>query len=222
MRVLVHILLSWIAATSAFSHIARGLTYGRSALSMTSQLTVVGANGKTGQKVVYLCMKRNQKVRTVTTSGEFLGGTDATGVPIPVSSEVLTKTTGDVRSLASLREAVRGSDAVVFTASASKTGGDPSEVDRDGVINTAKACIEENVKRLVVVSSGAVTKKFSPVYLFLNLFGGIMKAKAEGEDGLRALYQSLGPSSELGYTIIRPGGLTEEPPVGCAGELIQM
>ena len=40
---------------------------------------------------------------------------------------------------------------------------------------------------VVVVSSGAVTKPFSPVYLFLNLFGGIMKAKVEGEQQVARL-----------------------------------
>jgi nucleoside-diphosphate-sugar epimerase len=88
-------------------------------------------------------------------------------------------------------------------------------VDKLGVINVAKACIDLKVKRLVIVSSGAVTKPLSPVYLLLNLVGkGIMKAKIDGENEVRRLYASLGPDSELGYTIIRPGGLTEEEPLG--------
>jgi hypothetical protein len=41
-----------------------------------------------------------------------------------------------------------------------------------------------------------------------------MKAKIEGENEVRKMYAALGPDSELGYTIIRPGGLTEEEPLG--------
>ena len=71
------------------------------------------------------------------------------------------------------------------------------------------------MKRLVIVSSGAVSKPLSPVYILLNLVGkGIMKAKIEGENEVRKMYAALGPDSELGYTIVRPGGLTEEEPLG--------
>ena len=65
--------------------------------------------------------------------------------------------------------------------------------------------------RLVVVSSGSVTKPLSPVYVFLNFFGGIMRAKIEGEDALRALYFDR---DECDYVIVRPGGLTEDEPKG--------
>lgn len=70
------------------------------------------------------------------------------------------------------------------------------------------------MKRLVVVSSGAVSKPWSPVYLFLNLFGGIMKAKFEGEQTLKKIYAN---QADCSYTIIRPGGLTIEEPLGAAG-----
>merc|ERR1712205_27800 len=52
---------------------------------------------------------------------------------------------------------------------------------------------------------------YSPVYIFLNLFGGIMRAKIEGEDAVRALYYER---EDDFYTIVRPGGLTEDPPRG--------
>jgi nucleoside-diphosphate-sugar epimerase len=113
----------------------------------------------------------------------------------------------------SLASAIKDSSSVIFAASASKEGGNPNQVDKQGLVNVAKLCIANKVPRLVIVSSGAVTKPFSPVYLFLNLFGGIMKAKNEGESEVRRLYSS--PEAKgLGYTIVRPGGLTEDPPRG--------
>lgn len=56
----------------------------------------------------------------------------------------------------------------------------------------------------MIVSSGAVTKPFSPVYLFLNLFGGIMAAKIQGENEVRKLYKS-DAAKGLAYTVVRPG-----------------
>ena len=72
--------------------------------------------------------------------------------------------------------------------------------------------VKSNVSRLVIVSSGAVTKPYSPVYLFLNLFGGIMREKALGEERVRRVYMKA--PTKLGYTIVRPGGLTEDPSLG--------
>ena len=43
--------------------------------------------------------------------------------------------------------------------------------------SVARAAIAANVPRLVIVSSGSVSKPLSPVYVFLNFFGGIMRAK---------------------------------------------
>ena len=75
----------------------------------------------------------------------------------------------------------------------------------------ARACIAANVPRLVIVSSGSVSKPLSPVYIFLNLFGGIMRAKIEVEDAVRSLYFKR---EGLDYVVVRPGGLTEDEPRG--------
>ena len=65
-----------------------------------------------------------------------------------------------------------------------------SEVDNDGLVNVAKACLEYKVPSLVIVSSGGVSKPDSPVYKFLNIFGKIMEEKIKG------LYEQLGLSRE--------------------------
>ena len=71
------------------------------------------------------------------------------------------------------------------------------------------------VPRLVIVSSGGVSKPDSPVYKFLNIFGGIVEEKLKGEDTVCAMYANLkkGDAKDkenLTYTIIRPGGLIED------------
>ena len=94
-------------------------------------------------------------------------------------------------------------------------------MDNDGLVNVAKACIDANIPSLVIVSSGAVTKPNSPVYKFLNLFGKIMEEKIKGEDTVRSLYQNSksggsGEGCTCTYTVVRPGGLTEEMGKGVA------
>ena len=51
--------------------------------------------------------------------------------------------------------------------------------------------IANKVERLVVVSSGGVSRPDSAVYKFLNLFGKIMYWKIKGEDEMRAMYKVL-------------------------------
>ena len=81
------------------------------------------------------------------------------------------------------------------------------------VVNVANACLEYKVPSLVIVSSGGVSKPDSPVYKFLNIFGKIMEEKIKGEDTVRNLYKDM-DTSTCTYTIIRPGGLTEDEPRG--------
>ena len=84
------------------------------------------------------------------------------------------------------------------------------------MVACSKLCIAAGVPRLVLVSSGGVSKPTSAVYLFLNLAAsGIMDAKIAGEDALRSLYAAPGVAARgIGYTVVRPGGLTREPPLG--------
>lgn len=173
-------------------------------------ITVIGANGRTGSKVVNLGIQRGLRINAVTRNGVY---NNASSLSNPRN---LINTAVDITDINGVRKAVQGSSAVIFAASASKAGGTPDQIDKQALIDVAKACIEYKVPRLVVVSSGSVSKPYSPVYLFLNLFGGIMKAKIDGENGIRKLYESPLAKS-IGYTIIRPGGLREDPPLGPQG-----
>lgn len=161
---------------------------------------VIGANGKTGTKCVQELVEMGIPVRATSRSGVYNGGID--GNPNLVTSVC------DVTKVDTIRSSVEGARAVVFAASASKAGGTPAQVDNDGLVNVAKACIEAKIPHLVVVSSGSVTKPESPVFKFLNLFGKIMEEKIKGEDEVRRLYTGVEGAT---YTIIRPGGLTEDP-----------
>ncbi|MCY7325585.1 MAG: NAD(P)H-binding protein, partial [Microbacteriaceae bacterium] len=101
--------------------------------------------------------------------------------------------------------ALAGADAVVFAAGAGPGSGPERKltVDRDGAILLAEASVAAGVGRFVVVSSiGA--DDFDPesddemqIYL---------RAKGDADAAVRAL--------DLDWTIVRPGGLTNDAPTG--------
>lgn len=182
---------------------------------------VIGANGRTGTKIVQDILNRGFPVRATSRSGVYNGDiTQQVADTKKESEKLLVPMVCDVTDASTIRSALDGTRAVIFAASASKAGGTPAQVDNDGLVSVAKACIELNIPHLVVVSSGSVSKPDSPVFKFLNIFGRIMEEKIKGEDEVRSMYrlhaqQQLGQQEQLPtYTIIRPGGLTEDPPRG--------
>jgi uncharacterized protein YbjT (DUF2867 family) len=172
-------------------------------------IVVIGANGKTGKRCVKYAAENGWDVIAATRDGNFPSLSE---IKEDARGRVTTKQCSVTSSMAEITNAIDGAESVIFAASSSKNGGTPQEIDRDGCIKVARACLSsKSVKRYVVVTSGAVSKPYSPVYIFLNLFGGIMRAKIEGEDAVRALYYER---EDDFYTIVRPGGLTEDPPRG--------
>lgn len=175
---------------------------------------VIGANGKTGTKCVQDILGRGIPVRASSRSGVYYEAESEEDGASKKSDPLLLPTICDVTVPSTVDAAVKGTRAVIFAASASKQGGTPSEVDNIGLRNVAEACIANQIPHLVIVSSGGVSKPDSPVYKFLNIFGKIMEEKIKGEDTVRAMYANLGNQDGrqgLTYTIVRPGGLTEDP-----------
>ena len=164
---------------------------------------VLGAGGGTGSECVNYLLARGLPCIATTRSGAL----DVEPNPL------LTVAAADVASVDSLRAAITPKlGAVIFAASASAKGGDAKAIDEKGVVDAAKLCIECGVKRYVVVSSGTVTRPDSAVYQLLNVVGkGIMEAKIKGEDEVRRLYST---EKDVGYTIVRPGGLTRDEALG--------
>jgi uncharacterized protein YbjT (DUF2867 family) len=167
-------------------------------------ILVLGANGKTGRECVAAALAAQRPCIATTRTGEF---------ELDGDISQLTVAKVDVTSKESIENAIASTKnlgAVIFAASASASGSGAFPVDRDGVVNAAKCCIAAGVPRLVVISSGTVTRPDSAVYILLNTVGkGIMEAKIQGEDIARELYADPAVlEQKLGYTIIRPGGLT--------------
>ena len=184
----------------------------QNAFAAAKPVLVLGANGGTGLECVKYLQKKGRPCVAATRTGEFVGE----------ANKLVTVAKGDVTSLASLEPLItEQTGAVIFAASASrqadaKKTSNAKAVDNVGLVNCAKLCIEKSVPRLVVVSSGGVSKPSSAVYIFLNLAAnGIMDAKIAGEDAVRRLYAAPGLTEKnIGYTVVRPGGLLRDPGLG--------
>ena len=184
----------------------------QNAFAAAKPVLVLGANGGTGLECVRYLQKKGRPCIAATRTGEFVGE----------ANKFVTVAKGDVTDAASLASLITDqTGAVIFAASASrqadaKKSSNAKAVDNIGLVNCAKLCIEKSVPRLVVVSSGGVSKPSSAVYIFLNLAAnGIMDAKIAGEDAVRKLYAA--PElieKNIGYTVVRPGGLLRDPGMG--------
>ena len=110
-----------------------------------------------------------------------------------------------------LSRVLAGADAVVFAAGAGpgSTAERKLTVDRDGAILLADAAQAAGVRRMIVISAigaddfDAASDDVFQIYL---------RAKSEADAHVRA--------TDLDWTIVRPGGLTDDDPTGLidAGE----
>ncbi|MGN6217587.1 MAG: SDR family oxidoreductase [Solirubrobacterales bacterium] len=102
-------------------------------------------------------------------------------------------------------EAVSGAEAVVFAAGAGPGSGAERKrtMDLGGAVKLIDAARAEGVDRYVMISAmGAV----NPPAEGGDVYGEYLRAKAAADRALTA--------SGLAYTIVRPGGLTDEEPTG--------
>ena len=110
------------------------------AAAAAAPIAVIGSSGRTGSLCVAACLRRGLAVRALSRAGSCPPGVDATDPKLKLSA-------CDVRDPASLRAAVGGAGAVIYAASGSKKGGSPHEVDNEGVVAAADACVKGAVPR---------------------------------------------------------------------------
>ena len=111
-----------------------------------------------------------------------------------------------------------GARAVIFAASASEgwswtSTNTPRYVDYDGLQKVTASAVRNRVSRVLVVSSVYVSRPYHPIAVLLSaLRGRIMHWKRLGE--LACIAETAKPESVTSYTIVRPGGLNNEPGKG--------
>ncbi|RUO81218.1 NAD(P)-dependent oxidoreductase [Idiomarina tyrosinivorans] len=161
------------------------------------QVAVIGANGKVGQQIVediqqspahevIACVRKESQQQALEERG--------------VESRLLDLE----RSVGAIKQALKGCDAVVFSAGSGGSTGDDKTllIDLDGAIKVIEASEELGVKRFVMVSALQANNR------------------ANWNDSLRPYYAAKHyadkalMASSLEWTVVRPGALIDEQGTG--------
>ena len=155
---------------------------------------VAGATGGTGSLVVAELQKQGYPVRA------FVRDTGKAAERLGADVEAVA---GDLKDPASIASALDGVGAVINAAGAGGAGGPgntPEQVDFEGARNLAEAAHSAGIGQYVLVSSRGVTDDDH----YLNrMFNNVLIWKRKGEEAVAA--------SGIPYTIVRPGGLSDDP-----------
>ncbi|XP_010504905.1 PREDICTED: uncharacterized protein At2g34460, chloroplastic-like [Camelina sativa] len=174
----------------------------------TKKVFVAGATGNTGKRIVEQLLSRGFAVKAGVRDVEKAKTSFKEDPSLQIVRADVTE--GPVK----LAEAIGDDSQAVICATGFRPGFDiftPWKVDNFGTVNLVDACRKQGVERFVLISSilvngAAMGQILNPAYIFLNLFGLTLVAKLQAEKYIR--------SSGINYTIVRPGGLKNDPPTG--------
>jgi len=158
-------------------------------------VVIAGGHGKIALRLAPLLTERADRVRALIRNPDHGADVEATG-----AEAVLC----DMEREDDLSAYVEGADAIVFAAGAGPGSGPERKrtVDFGGAVKLIEAAQDKGVRRYVIVSSiGAHDPKSGPEQMRPYL-----EAKADADRALMA--------SELDWTIVRPGMLTDDPGSG--------
>jgi uncharacterized protein YbjT (DUF2867 family) len=163
---------------------------------MELEVAIAGGHGKIALLLGALLAEAEHTVLGLIRNPDQAGDLQAVGVEPVVC---------DLEADDDVGVAVRGVDAVVFAAGAGPGSGAERKrtMDLGGAVKLIEAAKEEGVRRYVMVSAMGAA---DPPATGGDVFGEYLRAKADADAALRA--------SGLDYTIVRPGGLTDEPGTG--------
>ena len=163
-----------------------------------TRIAIIGGHGKVALHLSTLLAAEGHTVTSFIRNPDHGADVEATGAT-PSVLDVENSTTAD------LAAAFHGLDAVVWSAGAG--GGSPERtfaVDRDAAIRSMDAAAEAGVDRYVMVSYLGAGKDHGVPES--NSFFAYAEAKADADEYLRG--------TELAWTILGPGTLTEGPGTG--------
>ncbi|MDH3978754.1 MAG: SDR family oxidoreductase [Gammaproteobacteria bacterium] len=161
---------------------------------------IFGATQGTGLEVARLLAARGDSVTAAVRASSDTGQLEAIGVKTIIA---------DVFDPEAVAAALRSKPFKTILLSLSGTKGETRRADREGVNIIIDAARQVGIKRVLMVtaigcgdSHGAVAPKV------IEILGEVLAAKTEAENNLE--------QSGLDYTILRPGGLTDNPASGTA------
>ena len=158
-------------------------------------VVIAGGHGQIALRLAALLSARGDAVRALVRNPGHEAGVRATGAE-PVLA--------DMEALDDLAEFVDGADAVVFAAGAGPGSGAERKrtVDLGAAVKLLDGARRTGVRRYLMISSmGAADPAAGP-----ETMRPYLEAKGQADAALAA--------SELGWTIVRPGGLTDDPGSG--------
>ena len=158
---------------------------------------VVGGHGKVALRLLERLAKRGDVARGLIRDPAQADDLEAIGA-YPVIDDL------EADNEDGLAHAVEGSDAVVFAAGAGPGSGAARKrtVDLGGAVKLIHACKRTGVRRYVIVSAIGVDKPGS----YPAAMEAYYEAKREADEAVE--------TAGLDHTIVRPGGLTDDPATG--------
>lgn len=162
------------------------------------KIAVLGANGKTGRLAVEEALRRGHQVVAAVRNPARVAAED----------ERLTVARADAFDESSLEKAFAGVDAVISTLGRSTQKGPNKPVFAAAMRNTLSAMKSNDVHRLSVISAQGVSEEsdagLAPMLRVLRFMLG------SAIDDMREM-EHLVKASETVWTIVRPGGLNNQP-----------
>lgn len=161
------------------------------------KITVVGGSRGTGALVARQAASAGHEVRTVSRSP---------GAPIAGVEQLAL----DATDVGALQPAVKGADAVIVTVGAPAKAG---ETPRTDITRAVIAAMEaEGVRRILVQSSWGVGDSYDSMpFVMKRLVVPLILKQALVDHGLQ---EGLLAQSGLDWTVLRPGGLTNDAAAG--------
>ena len=160
-------------------------------------VAVAGGHGKIGLRLLRLLHQNGHRGRgLIRNDDQATALRSAGGEPALVDLERV--------SVPDLAIAIQGADAVVFAAGAGPGSGEERKwsMDYGGAVKLIEAAQHEDIRRYVIVSSmGAAERPEGD-----KGFAVYLQAKHDADEKLR--------ESGLDFTIVRPGGLTDDSGTG--------
>jgi nucleoside-diphosphate-sugar epimerase len=167
------------------------------------RVVIAGAHGQVARRLGRLLAAGGHSVAGIVRNPEHRADLESDGVE-PVVLDLEQASVDDVAAV------VSGADAVVFAAGAGPGSGAARKqtVDRDAALLLADAAERAGVRPYLLVSSIGVEQARQGTPQGMDpIFAAYLQAKLAAEDRIL-------PRPGLDTTIVRPGGLTDDPGTG--------
>ena len=160
-------------------------------------VVIAGAHGQIGLRLARLLAARGDRVTGLIRNPDHAAEVSRAGA-VPVRCDL------ERASVEEIATAIKGADAVVFAAGAGPGSGADRKLtmDRDGAIGLLRAATTAGVPRYLMISGAGVENPPDGD----EVFAVYLRAKADADAAVEA--------SDREWTILRPGGLTDDAGTG--------